>query len=398
MSVSRREMLQGSLLCAVGMVHGSYPSLAQEPASPDERKRLAQLAAAFMETYEVPGLSVAIAIKGKPAYVEAFGVADRDTGEALKPQHRFRIASISKPITSTGIFTLIEAGKLQLDSHVFGPNSILGDDYPTPLQHRSNIEQLTIEHLLTHTTGGWQSDAGDPMGLDKKMNHRELIAWALEHNDLADPPGKSFAYSNFGYCLLGRVIEKVTGQTYEQYIKDNILRRCDISDMRIAGNTLEERAINEVKYYDQTGRDPYGMNVARMDSFGGWIATPSDLTAFFVHINGFKDTDRLLSDDTLRTMTTPTSVSYAKGLFGMNTPATANPSYAKGLFVNSSNNWWHGGALPGTETISVRTNADFCWSAFTNTQSKFQDMFPSLDQLVWHMVLSVSAWHPMKRA
>ena len=245
-----------------------------------------------------------IAIKGKPAYVEAFGVADRDTGEALTPQHRFRIASISKPITSTGIFTLIEAGKLQLDSHVFEPNCILRDDYPTQLQHRSNIEQITIEHLLTHTTGGWQSDAGDPMGLDKKMNHRELIAFALEHNDLADPPGKSFAYSNFGYCLLGRVIEKVTGQTYEQYIKDNILRRCDISDMRIAGNTLEERAINEVQYYDQTGRDPYGMNVARMDSHGGWIATPIDFTAFFIHINGFKDTDRLLSDDTLRTMTT----------------------------------------------------------------------------------------------
>ena len=68
MSVSRREMLQGSLLCAVGMVHGSYPSLAQEPASsptPDERKRLAQLAAAFMETYEVPGLSVANRNQGK---------------------------------------------------------------------------------------------------------------------------------------------------------------------------------------------------------------------------------------------------------------------------------------------------------------------------------------------
>jgi CubicO group peptidase (beta-lactamase class C family) len=394
MSVSRRQMLQGSLLCAVGI--GSSPALAQEPASsptPDERKRLARLAAAFMEAYEVPGLSVAIAIKGKPAYVEAFGVADREAGEALTPQHRFRIASISKPITSTGIFTLFEAGKLQLDSHVFGPDSILGGDYPTPLQHRSNIEQITIEHLLTHTTGGWQNDAGDPMGFDNKMNHHELIAFALEHNDLTNPPGKSFLYSNFGYCLLGRVIEKLTSQTYEQYIKDNILRRCDLSDMRIAGNTLEERATNEVKYYDQTGRDPYGMNVARMDSHGGWIATPSDLTAFFIHINGFKDTDQLLSDDTLRTMTTPTTVSYAKGLFGMNAPA-----YAKGLFVNSKNNWWHGGSLPGTETISVRTNADFCWSAFTNTQSKFQDMFPSLDQLVWHMVFSVGAWHPMKRA
>ncbi len=349
-----------------------------------------------METYEVPGLSVAIAIKGKPSYVEAFGVADREAGEALTPQHRFRIASISKPITSTGIFTLIEAGKLQLDSRVFGPNSILGDDYPTSTKHRPNIQQITIEHLLTHTTGGWKSDAGDPMGLDKKMNHRELIAWTLEYDDLANPPGKSFAYSNFGYCILGRVIEKLTGQTYEQYIKDNILRRCDISDMQIAGNTLDERATNEVKYYDPR-RDPYGLNVARMDSHGGWIATPSDLTAFFVHISGFKDTVQLLTDDTLRTMTTPATANF-KGLFGMTTPATENPSYARGLFVNSSDNWWHGGTLPGTETISVRTNADFCWSAFTNTQSKSRDMFPSLDRLVWHMVLSVGAWHPMKRA
>jgi CubicO group peptidase (beta-lactamase class C family) len=394
-------MLQGAVIYAAGMVRGSPAAFTQELASsptPDERKRLARLAAAFMETYEVPALSVAIAIKGKPAYVGAFGVADREAGEALTPQHRFRIASISKPITSTGIFKFIEAGKLQLDSHVFGPNSILGDDYPTPANHRSNIEQITIEHLLTHTTGGWQSGAGDPMGLDNKMSHRELIAWALEHSGLADPPGKSFAYSNFGYCILGRVIEKLTGQTYEQYIKDDILGPCGISDMRIAGNTLQERATNEVKYYDQTGRDPYGMNVARMDSHGGWIATPSDLTAFFIHIDGFKDTNQLLSDDTLRTMTTPTTSSYAKGLFGMNTPATADPSYAKGLFVNSSNNWWHGGSLPGTETIAVRTNADFCWSAFTNTQSKFQDMFPSLDQLVWHMALSVAGWHPMKRA
>src|SRR6266481_6873918 len=195
MFVSRRQMLQSSLLCAAGMVYGSSPALPQElasPPTPDERKRLARLAAAFTEPYEVPGLSVAIAIKGKPAYVEAFGVADRDTGEALTPQHRFRIASISKPITSTGIFTLIEAGKLKLESHIFGPNSILGDDYPTP-PNRSIIEQITIEHLLTHTTGGWGNHVSDPMFLNKEMNHRELIAWTLEHITLNDPVGKSLA-------------------------------------------------------------------------------------------------------------------------------------------------------------------------------------------------------------
>jgi CubicO group peptidase (beta-lactamase class C family) len=381
MSVSRRQILQSSLLCAVGMVYGSSPALPQEltsPPTPDERKRLARLAAAFMETYEVPGLSVAIAIKGKPAYVEAFGVADQDTGEALTPQHRFRIASISKPITSAGIFTLIEAGKLRLDRHVFGPDSILGDDYPWSADG-SNIEQITIEHLLTHTTGGWVNDARDPMFLNKEMNHRELITWTLQHMPLTTPPGTSYAYSNFGYCILGRVIEKLTGQPYEQYIKENILKRCGIADMQIGGNALMDRATNEVKYYSPAGGDPYGLNVARMDSHGGWIATPSDLTAFFVHIDGFKDTEQLLGDDTLRIMSTPTA---------------ANPRYAKGLFVNSQNNWWHGGSLPGTETISVRTHSDFCWSAFTNTRPKFRDMTAALDRLGWHMAGSVADWHP----
>jgi CubicO group peptidase (beta-lactamase class C family) len=175
------------------------------------------------------------------------------------------------------------------------------------------------------------------------------------------------------------VIEKLTGQTYEQFIKENILKRCGIIDMQIAGNTLTDRAINEVKYYSPFGGDPYGMNVARMDSHGGWIATPSEMTTFFVHIDGFKDTRQLLTDDTLRTMSTPTA---------------ANPRYAKGLFVNSANNWWHGGSLPGTETLSVRTNSDFCWSAFTNTRPKFRDMTAALDSLGWHMVRSVADWHP----
>jgi len=334
-----------------------------------------------MDTYEVPGLSVAISIKGKPAYVEAFGVADRETGEALTPQHRFRIASVSKPITSTGIFTLIEAGKLQLGSRVFGPTSILGNDYPTP-PNRTVIEQITIEHLLTHTTGGWVNDANDPMFLNQEMNHRELISWTLDHMPLIEPLGKSFAYSNFGYCILGRVIEKLSGQPYEAYIKENILKRCEILDMQIAGNTLEDRATNEVKYYNQATGDPYQMNVARMDSHGGWIATPSDLTAFFIHIDGFKDAEQLLNDDTVRTMTTPTTV---------------NPRYAKGLFVNPQNNWWHGGSLPGTETISVRTHSDFCWSAFTNTRSKFGDMGSALDRLPWHMVASVADWASMAK-
>lgn len=377
MSVTRRTVLQGSLLGVAGMLEAT-PTIAQwrppEPTS-EERQRLARLAADFMDFFEVPGLSVAIAINGEPAYVEAFGLADKENGEKLTPQHRFRIASVTKPITSTGVFSLIEAGKLSLTDRVFGPNSVLGDDYKTP-PDRQQIELITIEHLLTHTAGGWSNDSHDPMFTNNQMNHRELITWTLLNQPLASEPGRSFAYSNFGYCLLGRVIEKIANQSYEKYIVEHILNRCDVSDMQIAGNTLADRAVNEVKYYNEGSIDPYGMNVTRMDSHGGWIARPTDLVRFLVHIDGFGK-NQLLSSDTLKSMTTPTE---------------ANPRYAKGFFVNKANNWWHSGSLPGTLTVAVRTHSNFCWAAFTNIRSRFEDMSASLDQFMWHMVGNVSSW------
>jgi CubicO group peptidase (beta-lactamase class C family) len=319
MMVSRRRLLQGSLVCAAGTMQAPSMAFVEEFAAsptPDERKRMAALASDFMNANNIPGLSIAIAIKGKPAYVEAFGVADRETGEAVTPQHRFRIASISKTITATGIFTLIEAGRLKLDAYVFGPDSVLGADYllvPT-LQGlmkddagRSPNEQITIEHLLTHTTGAWPHGFKDPLRTNREMTHRRLIAWTLENMPLTAPPGKTFAYSNFGYVILGRVIEKLTGQSYAQYIQDHLLKRCGIASMQMAKNAREDRAANEVKYYSAGVYDPYKRDVVRLDSCGGWIGTPSDLTAFFVHIDGFKDTEQLLSEDTLRVMTTPSA-------------------------------------------------------------------------------------------
>jgi CubicO group peptidase (beta-lactamase class C family) len=377
MSISRRKLLQNSLLCAAGTIFGSVPSLAQDfIPTPNTRRRVAQLATDFLDAHHVPGLSISIAIGGKPAYAKAFGVADRQTGEPLRPQHLFRIASISKPITSAGIHTLIEAGKLRLDSRVFGPDSIFGDDYPlTPRPghsalNRSIVEKITIEHLLTHTTGGWRNDWSDPMLSNREMNHHDLIVWTLGNVPLNLEPGQSFAYSNFGYCLLGRMIEKLSGQTYEQYIKDNVLARCGISDMHIGGNTLEARASGEVKYYDQAAY-PYGMNVTRNDSGGGWIGTASDLTTFFTRISGFQNTAQLFGDETLKSMTTPSS---------------ANPRYGKGLSVDGRNNWWHGGSMPGTETIAVRTGTNVCASAFINARTRFPG---ALDQLLWHMAHSV---------
>ena len=238
-------------------------------------------------------------------------------------------ASVTKPITSAGVLLLMEAGKLRLGDHIFGPDSILGEEYKTP-PGRQEIEGITVDHLLTHTAGGWGNTDDDPMFMNKQMNHRELINWTLENISLISEPGKHYSYSNFGYCLLVRVIERLSDKKYDQYTVDAVLTPCGITDMQIAGNTLAEKAMKEVKYYSQIpGKDPYDLNVTRMDSHGGWIATPMDLLRFFVNIDGFRST-QLLSRDTLKIMTTPSQVS---------------PGYAKGLLVNKLNNWWHTGTF-----------------------------------------------------
>ncbi len=349
MDNSRRIFLKNVLLAA------AVPASAMENA-----------ATSFMKQHGVPGLSVAVARNGKMVYEEAFGFADQDRGEKLKPSNLFRIASVSKPFTSVGIFLLIEQGRLELDSLVFGPRGILRGDFGKP-PYKEYVEQIRLRHLLTHTGGGWQNDGTDPMFHHPEMNHKELITWALADVPLKNPPGEHYAYSNFGYCVLGRVIEKVTGQPYEKYIREAIFNRCGISDMRIGGNTLAERAPGEVIYYGQAGQNPYNMNVRRMDSHGGWLATAADLVRFATHLD-------ILKPASIQEMTTAT---------------TANPGYAKGWQVNKSNNWWHLGSLPGTATIMVRTASGYCWAALANSRSADQDTMHAIDEMMWQLVHEV---------
>jgi hypothetical protein len=76
----------------------------------------------------------------------------------------------------------------------------------------------------------------------------------------------------------------------------------------------------------------------------------------------------------------------------MTTASTANAGYAKGWNVNRYNNWWHGGSLPGTSTIMVRTSGRFCWAALTNTRKSKSNLAGDLDQLMWQMVGKITVW------
>jgi len=325
---------------------------------------------AFMEAHQVPGMSVAVAKRGALVHAKAYGMADRDRGERLTSGHLFRIASVSKPITSVAVFQLIEQGKLNLDDRVFGPGAILGTDFGKP-PFAPHVAEIRLRHLLTHTAGGWQNDGSDPMFQHLDMDHRQLIAWTIEHQPLNNAPGEHYAYSNFGYCVVGRIIEKVTGKPYDQHVRDAVLARCAVSDMRIGGNTRAQRARGEVIYYAANGEDAYDMRVDRMDSHGGWLATAPDLVRFGTHLE----------------MLRPQSIAQ------MTTASAANPGYACGWAVNRVPNWWHTGSLPGTTSILVRTASGFCWSALLNTREGNGETGGALDGMMWEMVRKVKSWN-----
>jgi CubicO group peptidase (beta-lactamase class C family) len=269
----------------------------------DEQRAMSVLAGRFMAEHGVPGLSVAIARNGRTVYLQGFGVADNVTGENVNPSHLFRLASITKTFTSVAIFTLIEEGRLRLSDNVFGKDGILKTEYGKN-PYSDWMRAITIEHLLTHTAGGWPNTGRDPALANPRMDHGEVISWALDNVALTSAPGTTFIYSNFGYVLLGRAIEKITGQAYADYVRQAILGRCGITDMRIGGGALAERAPREVRYVAlQKQRDPYALNVARLDSCGGWIASARDLVQFAMHVDGRFKVKPLLKPATVSAMT-----------------------------------------------------------------------------------------------
>ncbi len=340
--------------------------IAQERSAPGSISRVDDSIVMFMKKYNIPGLSVAIGEDDKLIYIKAFGYANISTREKVTPESLFRIASISKPFTSVAIMKLIQSGKLSIDSKVFGDSGILGNQYGT-LPYGPNITSITIGELLHHTSGGWTNDDKDPMFSNPSFTSSQLLTWTLNNQPLKNPPGSVYAYSNFGYFILGRVIEKLTGQTYADYVQENILHPIGINDMQIGGNTKDSRKLNEVIYYSQPD-DPYSFNLTRMDSHGGWITTATDLVKFIERVDGFNKKTNILDSSTTELMLTC---------------STANPKYACGWgYSDNLSSWGHNGGLPGTSTELGHNKAGFSWAVLTNTRPVRGDFYLNFGNLI----------------
>ena len=338
----------------------------------------------YMNSNNVPGLSLAISRDGHLLYAQGFGYADKSTHEWVHPLHRFRIASISKTITAAAILKLRDLCGLKLDQTVFGPGALLGQTFGTP-PYTTRERAITVRHLLNHTSG-WSTDGIWKVTSD---DPDDAIDWQLD-NSSGEPshyPGTYYTYMNIGFCTLGRVIERRSGRTYEQFVKDEILGPSCITDMEIGGRTLADRKPGEVVYYkaDSKEMDPYDLSPERMDAHGGWIATPMDLLLFMRRIDSNTNQAEILRGTSLTAMRTP---SMAPG------PNGGGTNYGFGMITKSS--WFgHNGAMPGTIGFLVYRTDGFAFAVTCNSRpanDQYCYVLESLISGVINTLSSANAW------
>jgi N-acyl-D-amino-acid deacylase len=394
--VSRRAFLSSLATAAAGLASDS-PASAQPGKLPvtgaanPALEPFDRLLTTFVAEHKVPGASLAVTRHGKLVYARGFGYADVSEKEPVRPTALFRMASVSKPITAVAILRLVEKGKLALDDRVRARMKlrafVASGAKPDPRWQR-----ITVRHCLQHT-GGWDRDkAFDPIGrpweIARALKGRPgvtptHIVRYMMGQPLDFDPGERYAYSNLGYLVLGRILEAVTGEKYEEYVKKEVLAPLGIKAMRLGRALAENRAKGEVKYYDRKNRHgpalypprvgqrvpvQYGAeNLEGYEAHGGWIASAVDLVRFAAAFDNPAKCPVLGTRMIQEMWTRP---SGAAGTEADGKPKSA--FYGCGWQVRpvgnaGKANTWHTGFISGTEALLVRRWDGLDWAVLFNT-------------------------------
>lgn len=329
----------------------------------------------LLKDWRIAGASVAIAREGRLVYAKGFGFADKEAGETVSPNHVFRIASVSKLVTAVAVMKLTEEGKIDIDDKVFGEEGILNDSIYLTIADKK-MKDISVRDLLYHQ-GGWSSRSADimfepvmvakAMGTPAPASPETIIRYALKQR-LPYKPGTVYSYSNLGYTMLGKVIEKASGLEYEDYVSEYVLEPLGIYGMQIGGNLRENKCDNEVTYYDYDGsglrlscygtgemvpKTYGGTNITALSAAGGWIASPAQMMQLLVAIDGFDTTPDILSKKSIEEMTTPAK------------PIRTGMGW---MYIND-NDWVRTGTLAGSSALVVRKDDETSYMVVVNTST-----------------------------
>ncbi|MFC4122122.1 serine hydrolase domain-containing protein [Nonomuraea zeae] len=403
--LSRRSLLRaGAIAVPAAVLPATRPAHAAAPlpvvqtagTAPATLAGFDNVVKTFVKDRKITAAQLAIMKSGKIVLARAYRYNDYSRAlPTVSPTSLFRIASLSKNITSAAIMRLVQDGKLSLSAKV---TQLLG---LTPADPR--MEQVTVLRLMQHL-GGWDSTASkDPLWLDHTISaalgiplpigHADIIKYATARK-LDFDPGTKMVYSNYGYLLLGRIIERVSGTSYESYVKTKLLAPLGITRMRIGKSLKSEAVTGEISYESQytnkTVMDtsgtvvpyPYGgFNMPNQDANGGWLASAVDLVRWTL---AFDKPGTVLSSASIAKL-------IAKPEIGVNEYGSW---YGGGWWVRQVTghvNTWHNGSMPGTFTYLARLQNGFSYAVTFNRREETGSLdYDTIDDDM--NKVSVSSW------
>ena len=320
---------------------------------------------AFLSTHNLPGASLAISKNGQLVYQKAFGLSSIENNTEMTIESRMRVASVSKTFTGTAIMLLVQDGKISLDDKVFGDGGILGTTYGTKA-YNDRVKKVTIRNLMQMTTGGWVvSGNRDAIDYQQDVSNTQFFNWMMDNATLNFEPGSQYWYINTNYFVAARIIEKVSGKPFAQFLKERIFDPLEMKSTVLAKNGVNGRYPNEATYYGLGGTKgyEYNFNIERRDGDAGIVTTASDLLRFVNAIDNYTAREDLMTPQT-----------YAQFIKG----STPNAQFGIGVLSANPYRLFYG-ALPGTRSsylfhtsngmavsLIFNGNADYTASNYNN--------------------------------
>jgi CubicO group peptidase (beta-lactamase class C family) len=352
------------LTIALVFLAGVHAASAPQFAVADRRAKLAtafpeidRLFSEFARAGHVPGAAWGIVIDGELAHTGVTGLRDVDAKAPVDKDTVFRIASMTKSFTAMSILKLRDAGKLALDDPAerYVPE-LKGLRYPT-----TDSPRITIRHLLTHSEGFPEDN---PWG-DQQLSETDesLSRMMREGIPFSNPPGVAYEYSNYGFAILGRIVSRVSGQPYEEYVARHILQPLGMSSTTLHPDKVpaDRRAVG-YRWEDERWKVEPPLPHGSFGAMGGMLTSLRDLGAYVaVFLDAWPPRDGAergpIGRASLREMQQPwrpagTRVVLDKANVAAHLTASA---YGYGLRITQTCQYRtmvsHGGGLPGYGTF-----------------------------------------------
>ncbi|MDC0759187.1 cyclic peptide edeine export ABC transporter EdeA [Brevibacillus sp. AG] len=272
------------LMCLVLVLSGSMPVYAETSVRQDTEITTAieQLVNKTMESEKIPGAAVVVVKEGKTIYKQSFGFSDTQKQERVTADTLFEIGSNSKAFTSLAVHQLVEQKRLSLDDPVQSYIPWFRVTY------KGQQQPILIKHLLYHTSGiPFESIGSIP--ISSSENAIEETVRAINHTELVRQPGTEYEYATINYDILGYVVEKVTGQSYEQYVQQQVIAKLGLTHtfLKAQAPVAEMARGHKIELFsprvydapEYRGNTPAGYVVSNLNDMERWLQIQLGLEA-----------------------------------------------------------------------------------------------------------------------